>query len=148
MTNKLRDILNNAVTQKMATTHGTDIHNKLQFVFIDGDNTRGAQDLITQIQARPNLLPFFGPNSRTEVPIAETIDGRVISRRIDRLNIDHNTKTIDILDYKTDINKNTYREKYIAQISEYANILRKIYPDYTIGGFILYIHDWALEKVC
>lgn len=132
---------------KHATDTGTKMHQRLQRVYIDGTNTHGDADLVAKVCAIPEIAKLFAAKSRTEVPIAGTINGRFISRRIDRLTIDDNTNTIHILDYKTDTNRDTYRNMYIAQINEYALLLHAIYPTYKIRGYILWIHDFSLENV-
>ena len=132
---------------KHATAHGTKTHARLQHVEIDGENIRGDGDLIKSIRANPALLPFFGPNSKSEVPIAGTINNRFVSRRIDRLVVDHATKAIKILDYKTDTERTTFHDKYVVQLREYATLLRAIYPDYTITAHILWTYDFSLENI-
>ena len=99
------------------------------------------------VQKHPELVKFFGKNSETEIPVAGYINGRFVSRRIDRLVIDHENKLVYILDYKTDIDKSTYHEDYIQQINEYVELLRGIYPQYDIQAFILWLNDFSLEKV-
>ena len=90
---------------------------------------------------------FFAENTRTEVPIAGIINGNFISRRIDRLSVDDENKIVRILDYKTDIEKESRREKYIVQLNEYEKLMRQIYPEYKIEKYILWLHDWTLEKL-
>ncbi len=133
--------------QHHATASGSLMHKKLQFVTLDGANTTGDAELVNQIQQHSELVPYFSPKSRVEVPIAGFINNRFVSRRIDRLLIDDITKTISILDYKTDTNRETYRTRYERQISEYIALLRALYPDYTIHGYILWTHDFFLDMV-
>ena len=49
----------------------------------------------------PELAAFFGPNSRSEVTVSGVIEGRPALGQIDRLWIDAASKTVHILDYKT-----------------------------------------------
>ena len=56
-------------------------------------------------------------------------------------------KTVYVMDYKTDTDKAINHNKYIAQVREYVALLRAIYPDYTIIGYILWTHDFSLEKI-
>ena len=102
------------------------------------------------IQLSQKALDITGSNvsnAKTEVPIAGKLNGVFISRRIDRLVIDNNGKTIRFLDYKSDTDKNVLRDKYVRQLKEYAELLRSAYPDYKIAGFILWLHDWQLDEV-
>ena len=104
-------------------------------------------DIITTIKNRPDLLLFFVKSAQTEVPIAGIVHGHFVSRRIDRLLINHNTKTIDFIDYKTDTDKNAFIEQYKYQLKEYTELLRSAYPNYKINGYILWLHDWTLDKI-
>jgi len=147
MTQKLTDFLTNAKNKDFAVQSGTQMHARLQHTIVDGEHTTGDTDTIKIIQSRPDLLPFFTANAQTEVPIAGNIHGHFISRRIDRLIINHKTKTIDFIDYKTDANKNTFVDKYKFQLNEYAQLLRSACPGYKINGYILWLHDWTLDKI-
>ncbi len=143
----LHDILNQCERTRFATDAGTQMHKRLQRVTIDDNETSGDPDLIARISAKPELLPFFCASAKTEVPIAGTIKGRFISRRIDRLVVDASSKTLSVMDYKTDIDKTINRDKYIAQVCEYIALLHAVYPDYAIKGYILWTHDFSLEKI-
>ncbi len=147
MTTKLHEFIKTQDTEKFATRNGFATHAKLQFVRIT-PHPIGDAELIEKIMAGgPELQSFFGENSGAEVPIAGIVDGRFISRRIDRLVVDDATKTVRILDYKTDIDPQKYRPKYIAQLREYQKLLAQIYADYKISCYILWLHDWHLERL-
>lgn len=143
----LHKILSAYDTTQYATAHGTKIHARLQHVVIDGDNTRGDTELVKRVRDNPALMSFFAPSTRTEVPIAGTINNRFISRRIDRLVINDIKKVIQILDYKTDTDRTAFHDKYVIQLCEYAHLLRAIYPGYKITAHILWTHDFSLENV-
>lgn len=143
----LYDILKQCEQTRFATDAGTQMHKRLQLVMIDGNETSGDPDLVARISAKTELLPFFCTSAKTEVPIAGTIKGRFVSRRIDRLVVDTPNKTVYVMDYKTDTDKAINHNKYIAQVREYVALLRAIYPDYTIIGYILWTHDFSLEKI-
>lgn len=147
MTDNLREFLSAREKQKFAQDSGTGQHLKMQRIIIGGNIEEGDADLVSRIKSNPALLPFFSPESRTEVPIAGLWQGKFISRRIDRLIVNEAQKTVLFLDYKTDINKDAFHDKYIYQIKEYAGLLRGIYPDYLVRGFILWLHDFELEKI-
>ena len=147
MTQTLGNFLNGAKNKEFATQNGTEMHSLLQHIVIDDNNCRGDKDIIKNIQNHPNLTSFFTSFAQTEVPIAGVINGVFISRRIDRLLINHDTKVIDFIDYKTDVNKKEFIEKYKHQLKEYAQLLHSAYPDYKINGYILWLHDWDLAKV-
>ena len=147
MTSKLRDLLENHDRRTFATNTGTRTHARMQHVTIDGVHESGDAELIRGIKSCPGLAEYFSAQSRTEVPVAGYINGRFISRRIDRMHINPATKTITVLDYKTDSDKSAFHDKYVAQLNEYRALLRKIYPDHTISCRILWIHDWTVEII-
>ncbi len=147
MTNNLRDLLNKNQNMHFATEHGNRTHIRLSGVQIDGKNTTGDDDLVAHICADKKLAFLFGPSSHPEVPIAGYVRNTFISRRIDRLLIDHTQKQIYILDYKTDIDPTSLYDKYTAQLRTYAELLHNIHPDYTTHKYILWTHNWKLEEI-
>lgn len=147
MTNNLRELLNKNQKQTYATDHGTRMHARLSAIYISNDGTTGDADLAASISANPKLRFLFGPTSKPEVPVAGYLDGKFISCRIDRLLIDNATKQIYILDYKTDTNPDTLRDKYTQQLRTYATLLHDIYPTYAIHKYILWLHTWELEEI-
>lgn len=147
MTQTLKNFLTGANNKDFATKSGTKTHTDLRYVIVDDSGNFGNNDLIKIIQNRSDLKTFFGKDAKTEVPIAGFIKGRFASRRIDRLIINHDTKIIDFIDYKTDTDKTLFIEKYKKQLQEYAELLRLAYPGYKISGYILWLHDWELEQI-
>jgi len=148
MTQKLTEFLTIANNKKYATQNGTRIHTMLKNIVIDSTcANRGNIDIINQIKQRPNVCKYFAANAQTEVPIAGTINDTFISRRIDRLLIDEVSKTVEFIDYKSDIDKNEFIDKYKKQLNEYAQLLRSAYPNYKITGHILWLQDWDLEQI-
>lgn len=143
----LHNIISEQASTKHAKNYGTKIHNMLRHTVIDATKTSGDAEVLRKIQSTPGLSRFFCAQSKTEVPIAGTINGRFISRRIDRMHVDKNNRHIDVIDYKTDINPDANRTKYIAQINEYVNLLAAIYLDFSVDGYILWTHDFSLEQV-
>lgn len=136
----ISDIVSKHQNDKFAVATGRVAHIEMQFA-------ESNPKLMDKIKSFPELIDFFGSNSRAEVPVAAILRGRFVSRRIDRLTIDHKNKTIKILDYKTDVNRLDFRDKYVAQLNEYREILSQIYPKYNIKTYILWLHDWRLEQI-
>lgn len=130
-------------TKKFATKTGTERHIRLQNICLDDDRDAVA----VEIKQHPELIPFFDKNARTEVPIAGTLNGKFISRRIDRMIIDENSHTIKFIDYKTDIDKTIRRDRYVAQMYEYSKLISSAYPDYKVMGYILWTSDWTIDLV-
>ena len=147
MTQNLKNFLTGAKNKDFATKTGTQMHANLQHVVIDKSGNRGDVELIKVLESRPDLMPFFFKDARCEVPIAGFIGGRFLSRRLDRLVINHENKTVDFLDYKTDTDKTAFIEQYRRQLNEYRELLKSAYPGYKINGYILWLNDWTLERV-
>ena len=146
MNTEIDDFIKNQTATEFAIKSGKIMHAKLQSVFVD--DMSGDTDLVEKIkQSSPELQRFFCRASRPEVPVAGIIDGHFVSRRIDRMVVDDDTKNVYILDYKTDIDTEKFRPKYIAQLHEYKSLISQIYPDYKISCYILWLHDWRLEKL-
>lgn len=141
------DFIRRGRDMRFATRAGTDMHERLRKIVIDAATARGDAELIARIQPNAPLAEYFGPHARTEVPVAGTINGRFISRRIDRMIVDTAAKTIKILDYKTDTDRRARRDKYKTQLQEYRDLLGAIYPGFTISAAILWTHDWTLEII-
>ena len=93
------------------------------------------------------LCEIMGPLSRAEVPLAGYVDGAFLSRRVDRLYVNEHTQTVVVLDYKTDIDKKRYYEKYRVQLTEYYKLLKEIFPMFNIKCKILWLNDFTLENV-
>ncbi|MBO7642776.1 MAG: hypothetical protein J6S74_01435 [Alphaproteobacteria bacterium] len=147
MVNTLHEFLSEYDDSQFATKHGTEMHDKMRAIHMENGELRGDDEIVKNIKNHPELLKFFGENSRTEVPVATEINGRFISRRIDRLIVDDEKRSVYIIDYKTDIDKSAFQQKYMAQVQEYVSIIKKIYPKYKVFGFILWLHDWTVESV-
>lgn len=147
MKNTLNNFIKQRIQKKFATDTGTTAHKKLQFIVIDTNTEKGDPNLINKIKSNPELLKLFGSNAKTEIPIAGKINGKFISRRIDRLIVNESEKSVIFLDYKTDTNKEILRDKYVFQMNEYAKLLSDIYTNYSIKCYILWLSDWKLEKI-
>ena len=147
MSNDIKQILKELDCVKRATESGTKTHALLAQVVIEENKTCGCPDLVKSILSVPGLAKFFGSKSKTEVPVAGFINGRFVSRRIDRLSIDEENKVVYILDYKTDTDRDTFIDMYRLQLQEYVKLVSQIYSDYKIQAFILWTHNWALERI-
>lgn len=147
MTQTLQDFLTGATNKDFAICTGNKMHALLKHITTDDTIVTGDIELANTINQHPDLSRFFGVSAKTEVPIAGNINGKFVSRRIDRLLINRTTKVIDFVDYKTDTNKTALIKNYTLQLKEYAKLLQSAYPDYQINGYILWLHDWTLDKI-
>lgn len=147
MTNKLNELIGNHLHQEYATMSGRSVHAQMAHIFYTPDGWMGNTDIIKNISSIPSMTEYMGPLSKTEVPIAGYVKGVFISRRIDRLYVDKNTKIVVVLDYKTDTNKNLFYEKYREQLNEYYELLKQIYSGFKIECKILWLNDFTLENI-
>ena len=145
--NSLNTIMHDIESKEFATKRGTDVHARISKICFCNSDFVGDKDIVSKIKDNPDLCEFMGPLSRAEVPLAGYINGMFLSRRIDRLYINKNAKKIVVLDYKTDTNRNLYREKYRVQLMEYYELLKQIYPDFNIVCKILWLNDFTLENI-
>lgn len=147
MSTQMHKIINDIASQKHATDAGTHMHDLLRQIKIDGAVQSGDADIVSRLLRLSELLPLFSSAAKTEVPVAGIIRGKFVSRRFDRMLIDGAGRCVYILDYKTDTDKNVYHDKYIAQLREYTELARQIYPGYKISAQILWTHDWTVESI-
>ena len=132
MADTLRGILNDYDNARYATNVGTVAHRKLRGVHTEKGKLVGDAEFVKNVLAHPELAQFFNENARTEVPISAIINGKFVSRRIDRLVVDDANHIVHIIDYKTDVNRDAFHEKYVFQLQEYISIINKIYPKYKV----------------
>ena len=147
MSTQMHKIINDIASQKHATDAGTHMHDLLRQIKIDGAVQSGDADIVSRLLRLSELLPLFSSAAKTEVPVAGIIRGKFVSRRFDRMLIDGAGRCVYILDYKTDTDKNVCHDKYIAQLREYTELARQIYPGYKISAQILWTHDWTVESI-
>ncbi len=145
--NRLNLLITEQGSKNFATNRGKDIHAKLSRIIFHNGNFCGDSDIVAHIKNNPELCEIMGVLSQSEVPIAGYINGTFLSRRIDKLYVNEKIKKIVVLDYKTDANKNLYREKYRVQLTEYRELLKQIYPDFNIVCKILWLNDFTLENI-
>lgn len=147
MKNKINELIEKQMRSQYATNQGRDMHRKMQNVFFNSGVWTGDDNIVLHIKNIPGLCEWLGPLSRTEIPVAGMVENKFISRRIDRLYVNNDDKTVVVLDYKTDIDKNFFHEKYIEQLTEYYALLKQIYKNFDIQCKILWLNDFTLENV-
>ena len=112
------------------------------------DHPHIAEKLAQSIETE-NLKQIFAPNSLTEVPIIGTIDGEQFSGQIDRLVI--HDKEVWIVDYKTNKTPPTSTSDippvYKKQIEIYKCLLKQIFPDKIVRGYLLWTSTMQLMEV-
>lgn len=99
---------------------------------------------------------LFDDQSKAEVPVTGLLhkqggEVQVVTGQIDRLAIDHNSKIVMIVDYKT--NRPAPRDakdiprQYIKQMNTYRALLEQIYEGYEVKSFILWT-DYSAIMEC
>lgn len=145
--NKLNKIIHDIESAEFATATGTDMHARMSKIKFQNGDFVGDKEIVSKIKTNAELCEIMGPLSRAEVPLAGYIDGVFLSRRVDRLYVNKDTKAAVVLDYKTDIDRKKYYEKYRVQLMEYYKLLKEIFPDFNIKCKILWLNDFTLENV-
>lgn len=145
--NKLNKIMHDIESAEFATATGTDMHTRMSKIKFQNGDFVGDKGIVSKIKNNAELCEIMGALSRAEVPLAGYVDGVFLSRRVDRLYVNKNTKTVVVLDYKTDIDKKKYYEKYHVQLTEYYKLLKEIFPNFNIKCKILWLNDFTLENV-
>ena len=145
--NKLNKIIHDIESAEFATATGTDMHARMSKIKFQNGDFVGDKEIVSKIKTNAELCEIMGPLSRAEVPVAGYIDGVFLSRRVDRLYVNKNTKTVVVLDYKTDTNRKKYYEKYRVKLMEYYKLLKENFPNFNIKCKILWLNDFTLENV-
>ena len=101
---------------------------------------------LLELITAPELSPFFGPNSHSEAELRGTLpDGRHVSGRVDRLNIEEDL--ILVLDYKSDhfIPESIDElHPYMHQMALYSALLEQAYPNRKIKAALLWTQSAEL----
>lgn len=147
-TNKISTLIQEYEHKQAAAEHGSMIHAKLQYLFSNTNSTdKDIINILEHINSDNTLQEYFGALSKTEVPVAGYINDLFISRRIDRLYINHQKQYICIIDYKSDTTKDNLYTAYCKQLKEYHKLISDIYPNYKIECKILWLNDFTLEQI-
>ena len=100
-----------------------------------------AKEILTVLE-RSEFSFFFGPNSRSEVPVTGYIGKNIDSGQEDRLII--GPKKISIVDLNTNVlvppSVNEVPKQYLAQMAAYKIVLKKIFPTHNVECVLLWTH--------
>ncbi|MCQ2734452.1 MAG: double-strand break repair helicase AddA [Alphaproteobacteria bacterium] len=148
---------------------GTLIHKLLQFLPQNTGNLDMATDIFLQKNAsdfspyqlmqiknevltlinNPDYAPLFGSEAQSEVPVIGEIEGKMVSAQLDKLLV--LPDKIMIVDFKTNRPPAQTVEdtplSYIRQLSLYAELIRRIYPNLPIETYILWTNEARLMRV-
>lgn len=99
----------------------------------------------------PKLAAFFTGDSLSEVSVAGMIGDQLAVGQIDRLFVDSETATVNILDYKTNrpppVDAKKVSSNYLNQMRDYASLVAPIYPGYSIKAWLFWTYTGELMDV-
>ncbi len=99
-------------------------------------------DKVKRILAHGEFRKFFITPGAFVYREKEVVDSKGGVRRIDRLII--LDKEAWVIDFKTGVE---FLEDYRGQVREYMEIVKKLYPDRIVKGFLLYTDRFSVEEV-
>lgn len=106
---------------------------------------------IRNVLSHPEFCHILEKQLKTEVPILGYSDHQRSNCIIDLLAIDHEEKTIQIVDYKTGVFLEDYRlnppSEYKNQLGLYKNLVQDIYPGYKVLNFLFWIDIGWLQPL-
>jgi hypothetical protein len=113
---------------------------KIKYPFFDDFAALG--EMVIKLIDDKEMQPFFYTGADKLYLEKEIVDRRGDTKRIDRLIV--REKEVWIVDYKS---TREASEKYAAQIKEYIDIVKVIYPQKKIKGFLLYLDETKFEEI-
>jgi ATP-dependent exoDNAse (exonuclease V) beta subunit len=97
---------------------------------------------VKKLIEKDEIKPFFYIPEGKVYQEKEVVDFYGNTRRIDRLIIKE--KEVWVVDYKS---SGGYEEEYRQQIHEYVKIIQRIYPNFKVRGFIIYLDELNIEEI-
>lgn len=113
---------------------------KLKFPYFDRYDL--IEKNISMLLKKKKFEKFFIVKEGSVFQELELVDFSGNTHRVDRLIV--KDKEVLIVDYKTSRER---IEEDIQQVKEYTLILKDIYPDKTINGFLIYLDNFSLKEV-
>ena len=118
---------------------------------VDQDMRDQWQGEVLEALANPALRAFFGPNSQAEVGVVGHLAAGKAVGQIDRLYVDAETKTVAILDYKTNrpppSDAAQPPPEYRKQMRAYRDLIQPLYPDHKVRTYLFWTHTGNLMDV-
>ncbi len=106
-------------------------------------------DAALQVLESPDFAAIFSPDALAEIPLAATVDGRVITGIADRLLV--TDEAVTVVDFKTTMRPPASLEDIpattLGQMAAYAAALAVIYPDKAVKAAVLYTHTPQLIAI-
>jgi len=103
---------------------------------------KSVEKTLQQLIGLPKAREFFMVPDGDVYVEREMVDTSGNTRRTDRLIVKY--KDVVIVDYKS---SKAGHEQYVEQMREYARILRSIYPEKELRGYLVYCDELIVEEV-
>lgn len=112
----------------------------------EAERRRIAAD-VSRVLDSPQLAFVFAPGARAEVPLSGQVGKDLITGRIDRLHV--GAERVVIVDYKTGAPPPDGRppHAYRSQLSQYAAVLKQIYPGRVIEAYLVWTRSAEVMAV-
>ncbi len=113
--------------------------------FPDTKNFSGEKSMVNALLKDDVLKRFFYLDKNDSVfTEKELVDKKGHTKRIDRLIIKADENEVWVIDYKL---KGALLKEYKDQIIEYIDLVKQIYPEFKIKGFIIFIQELQVEEI-
>ncbi len=99
-------------------------------------------EMVCDIIMHDGIRQFFFTQEECIYTECEIVDGRGNTKRIDRLIVSDDE--VKVIDYKS---SRVGYEEQCEQVREYMRILREVYPDRKIMGYLIYFDEGSVEEV-
>ena len=100
------------------------------------------EKILQEMLNRKELRSFFVVGDAEVFQEKDLVTANGLTRRIDRLIVKQ--KEVWVVDYKSQREAAGIQQQ---QVREYTAILRELYPDKIVKGFLIYLDDGTLEEV-
>ncbi len=100
------------------------------------------EQIIREMLTTETMRQFFCIDSAEVFTEKELVDLYGNTNRIDRLVL--RPSEVWVIDYKA---TDEFREEYFKQLRHYMNIVKEIYPERKLRGFLLYYEDFRVEEI-
>jgi len=100
------------------------------------------EDVLRRFLDDERFSPFFFAGDKNVFQEQEIIDSMGNTRRVDRLIV--GSREAHVIDYKTSKEEH---EHDVGQMREYVSLVRRIFPDKEVKGFLIYLDTLELKAI-
>lgn len=116
--------------------------NKARHKFPHFTCQKGDENVLRRFLEDERFRPFFFAGDKKVFQEQEIIDSKGNTRRVDRLIV--GMQEAYVIDYKTSKEKH---EQDAGQMREYVSLVRGIFPDKEVKGFLIYLDTLELQAI-